>query len=641
MRYSFTIVLSILALILGGLAVVHTGSSYRAAIFGTTATAPGEKLFALKEIDKVRHITLTNSDGDVASFHIAGHFWQAKTPWKDRADPLFIKFLIQFTTRLKVQEVIPREHLNLKEFGLRDGHIRVTMRDAKGQDVCDYRIGRPTAWKIPSEDGKTTQPTLFIRKVPKTLKNNIYICSEDSAQSIHALFKSQFARFRDHHPFHFSPRYLDKVRIQNNEGEVVISRKDLKSGWLITKPLELRLDPQAQANLFKDLARLTAIKVEDRASVTLPTAEDDTSQAREISLHFAGAKDDVTLRIYPPAKDGDPITLATVSDRPDAVFHLPLTAAAGIPGSTSLSQLQTGVNDLRSKTMTHLNGPQLKTIIIRPTGRPDTMLKRTKKTTWRVLRRKGWEAANQDAVIDLMLAVTRDKVQKFVTDAATDLSPYGLDQPMLQVGFISFNNEGMRIAIGQGPTGDHLYAHVVGRPNIWEISNETLGKIAIHPWQWRTSHVWHIPKVDINGIRIEKNGQPTVDLKYAFFAEKWEATEDGEDATARLNPNRANAFLSHIESLATSQWLGPLHTQATKALRTPDTVIQMSIKGVDDEGKDMPPIVKTLQIAHTQGKLIYFAKVHTAPRDPRHDDEDSYFLLTPETVDQLYVDLFE
>ena len=52
MRYSFTIVLSIIALILGGLAVVHTGSKYRTAIFGTPATSPGEKLFKVKFVFK-------------------------------------------------------------------------------------------------------------------------------------------------------------------------------------------------------------------------------------------------------------------------------------------------------------------------------------------------------------------------------------------------------------------------------------------------------------------------------------------------------------------------------------------------------------------------------------------------------------
>ena len=225
----------------------------------------------------------------------------------------------------------------------------------------------------------------------------------------------------------------------------MVSRPNLQSPWKITKPDELRIDPEALNQLFLNIARLTAIKVEDRASVTLPTAGDASNQEEKVKIRFAGIEDDIILNVYPPAAEEDKTALATVSDRPDTVFHLPLTQS--ISGTTSLAQLETGVNDLRSKTMTHLNGPQLKTIIIRPLGRPDILLTRTPKTTWQILRKSGYEAANEDTIIDLMLAVTRDKVAKFVTDAATDLKPYGLDRPLLQIGFISFDGQAMRLSL--------------------------------------------------------------------------------------------------------------------------------------------------------------------------------------------------
>ncbi len=641
MRSPLTLFLFLLALILGGLALVFTGSEYRAAIFGTPPVSPGNTLFKVEDLDQVRQITLTTYDKESVSFKINGNIWEATTPWKDRADPVFMKFLIQFTARLKVEEVIPRKGCDLTESGLREGRVQVTMRDASGNVICDYRIGRPTAWRIPSDDGKSTQPTIFIRLATKGLKNNIYICSEPTADKIHALFRDQFSRFRDHHPFYFSPRFLDRVRIQNDDGEVVLSRANLRSAWQITKPLKLRVDPSAIARLFNDLARLTAIKVEDRANVTLPTAEDDTAQAREIAIHFAGAQDEVTLRIYPPAKEGESVVLATVSDRPDTVFHLPLTPAAGIPGTTTLSQLQAGVNDLRSKTMTYLNGPQLQTIIVRPYGKPMTILQRTRSSTWKVLRRHGLVAANQNALIKLIMAVTRDKVLKFVTDAATDLKPYGLHIPFLQIYFKSYAGEKMRIAFGRDPSGKNIYAHIVGRPNIWQISNETLEKIATNPWQWRSAHVWHIPKVDIGTITIIRKGHPVVELNHNFFSEQWKAKRDGKDATAALNPHRANKFLSHIESLTTTRWLGPLHPQAIKSLKNPNTIIRIQVKRVDAQGRDADPIVKTLKIGHTQGGIIYFGKVETTPAGPENEDENSFFLLSPQTIKQLYVDLFE
>jgi len=84
-----------------------------------------------------------------------------------------------------------------------------------------------------------------------------------------------------------------------------------------------------------------------------------------------------------------------------------------------------------------------------------------------------------------------------------------------------------------------------------------------------------------------------------------------------------------------------MYQQGMAALKEPDTSISVTIAQVDDEGNDMPPIVKTLKIAHTAGRIIFFAKVDTVPRGPYSDGEDSYFLLDVETVRQIYVDLFK
>jgi len=126
MRYLPTIVLVTLATVLGGLALVHTGSKYRSAIFGTTPTARGDLLFDVKELDRTKIITLTDSEGNEIVFKQSGNIWESTSPWKDRADPLYIRALFQFTASLKVQEVLPREDLDLKEFGLRKGHTRIT-----------------------------------------------------------------------------------------------------------------------------------------------------------------------------------------------------------------------------------------------------------------------------------------------------------------------------------------------------------------------------------------------------------------------------------------------------------------------------------------------------------------------------------
>ncbi|MGB0775597.1 MAG: DUF4340 domain-containing protein, partial [Akkermansiaceae bacterium] len=534
MRYSFTIVLAILTVLVCGTALVHTGSKYRDSIFGTPPIATGEKLFSLEELDSVKSITLSKSSGAATTVKLEGKDWNATSPWKDRADKRYIDYLFQFTVHLRVHDSVPREGLDLHEFGLREGSTRVTMRNDEGDRVCDFFIGRVTACHVSSDDGKKLHPTIYIRFARGSRKGTIYLCTsqEGVTETVQSLFHDDFFRFRDHHPLLFSPLQIDQITLKNQSNELLLTRPPRSPHWSISKPIELRADNRAVISLMNHLTNLTALKVEDRANVTLPTAGEVTQQAQVISLRYLDSGETVTLHIYPPANKGDTTTLATVSNRPDCVFHLPIAAAQ--TGNSSIADLQLGVDELRSKNMMHMNPRQLKTIVIRPTGRAETILTRGRATTWRVLNKEGLVATNEDSIINLLTAVTKDRVQRFVTDAATDFSLYGLQRPALRMVFINFSGDSVALSIGS-PDGKNIYAHEAGKPNIWQISNATLGKISTHPWQWRTNHVWHLPKVDIEQIKIERKGSPTALLDYAFFSEKWTATRDGQDATASLN----------------------------------------------------------------------------------------------------------
>lgn len=639
MRHIATIALLLIAGLLGGLAVTHSGGKYWESIFGEPALAKGEILFQSEQINQVRNVTLTGDDGAEATFKFIDNTWQALSPWNDRADSEFVRSLITFTNHLEVQEVIPRKDLELEDFGLRKGSIQVTMSDQNGEQLCAYQIGRTSALHIQIQEEKETitVPTIFIRQTDRNKKNSIYICSNSNAENIHVLFKNKFARFRDHHPFSFAPRLLDEVRVQSSQGEVVLSNGEGKAGWGMTKPLSLRTEPQALINLFNKLAQLTAIQIEDRANVTLPTAEENNSQAREISMKFKGAEESVTLTTYPP-EAGATYALATVSDRPDVVFQLPINET----GITSLTDLELDVNDLRAKTLLHMNGKQLSTIVVRPRGKESIFLKREVSKEWQVLRHNGWAATNIETLSNLILAATQDKIQNFVTDAATDLSIYGLDKPMLEIGFAGFNKASARLAISRGPLGKKTYAYVPGTTNVWEIGMDTLSKIATDTWKWRTSFVWHVPKMDISQIVIEKRGEPATQIKYEFFTEKWKATREGKDITAAINPNRANTFLANLESVATSSWRGPYDPQAAKLLETPNLVIRIHIALTDDDGNKLPEIVKSLSIASSPNKLLHFAKVNSVPATQETMiDEANYFLLDPEIVEKLSVNLFK
>ena len=147
--------------------------------------------------------------------------------------------------------------------------------------------------------------------------------------------------------------------------------------------------------------------------------------------------------------------------------------------------------------------------------------------------------------------------------------------------------------------------------------------------------------MDITQITIQKKNQPITELSYDHFTGIWKATQNGEDASASLNPNRADKLLTFLDSLKTKRWLGPLHTQAMMSLENPEITISVSMRRFDDQGNDLPPIRKTLRISQTPGGYINFAKIDSSPMSTEDQDETSYFLLSPETIKQLSVELFE
>jgi len=177
MRYLPTILLALLAAILSGLALIQLGDDYRTSLYGTPPTPPGKHLFKVEDLNKVRRITLRNTDGGTATFKISGNQWVVESPWKDRADKRFIDALFSFTLGLKVQEVLPRKGLELEKFGLRKGSIRIIMYDENNEVVCHYLLGRQAAWQVPSDDGKSMLSTHFIRLQERKKRFNIYLCS--------------------------------------------------------------------------------------------------------------------------------------------------------------------------------------------------------------------------------------------------------------------------------------------------------------------------------------------------------------------------------------------------------------------------------------------------------------------------------
>ena len=629
---AFTLLLAMLAALFGGLAFWRISNGNLDSVFGAPPVTIGENLYHNFKPADVHRISLTGN-GVTAEFQrTAKGTWQVVRPWNDRMDIRAAGAIIGFTLGTKVADVIPQRKIDSQQAGFRDGIIGVLLESEDGSPLAKYVLGRRTAWFSQDPDSSEDVPTVFIRMFDRHRKDYIYACTGD----IHPLFKNGFAYLRDHQPLFFNPAATRKVRIKGPEGELVLAKETPESPWHITKPLALSTDRDAVKHLLEGLFQLRAIKVSDTSAVTRPTTGETTGETtanHQIAIQSFGSDEEIVLDIQPPATADARTALATVSDRPNAVFELPLKPEADL---ISLAQLPLTVNELRDTNLTHLRVAQLQTIRITTPGHAPVIIghqSKDPKSPWMLFAPDGKiQPASEQAVFDLLKAVTEDKVAGFVTDAATDLVPWGLDHPAISISFLGFDNAVIDLIISRGKDGS-IYASRRSSPSVMKLDESTLTKIATLPYQWRQPRLWSLNRVDLLGIERTTTNRPPVLLRYNSFDESWKAESAGKDVTAQTNPDRANYLLAALENLQVTRWLGTDDSEAAARLVNPPLVISLLSQHTDDLGGIVGAVRSELRVApvsDTQDNRFYYGRLSSEP---------NYFLLDRPTVLKLTVDL--
>jgi hypothetical protein len=616
-----TLLLALVALFLCGFTGWRLVQGNLNVFLGAPATQPGEHLYTFKA-EEVRQISLSGN-GVSAEFVRDEHGWKMVKPWQDRMDPRAAASIIAFTLGTRVADVIPQEKIvDSQQAGFRDGTINVRMEDADGRPLCKYWMGRRTAWIEPDPETGEPQPTVFIRPRDKSRKNYVYACTGD----IHAAFKDGFRYLRDHQPFLFPPQGLQRIRLKGPEGELLLGREAPNGPWRIVKPLDLATDPATMKRLIESLFQLRAMKVSDRSSVTLPTGG-TTAGSRQIAIQLFGVPSETVLEILPPESPDARTVMATVSDRPNAVFELPLKAEAEL---VSIAQIPFSVNELRNATLTSVNPASLQAITLSPSTGPAINLERPTGQPWKIRTGENLAPANEKRLYELLKAVTGTKATDFVTDAAVDFSPWGLDRPVLSLRFLAIDGQGLELAFGLGRDGT-LYANRKGTSTVMKLGGDFLQKLATRPYQWRDARPWAVSRIDLAAIERTIRNRPSIFLRYDDLDESWKAEQNGKDVTAELDPNRANFLAVSLENLQVERWLAPDDAEANAALADPAMTVTVAMKRSNDDGDYTGELDRLeLLIAPSGDNRMFYGRLRSDPNP---------FLVDRETVMKFTVDL--
>ena len=615
MRILRFILLVLVTLAAIGAAVLLTIDGNLSRIIGRTAFSSGERLFPYtkEEMNEISWMRI-NCGGDMAEFRRRPNgVWWGEKPWDDRMDPRAAAAILQYTYSTSIVDALPLHKIDsasLKEFGVKTTPITITLKEMsadgkRSSTVARYTLGSTAPWLVDDPENQTTDDTTYMQTDFYGRDSRILV----GTGNILPLFKSGIRQLRDHRPLLIHPAMPASIEINNKGQRIALERPspDPRTPWKITYPLPLDTDPQMMNVLLGTLQKLTAVRVYDPEETSVPDMTDD--QVTSVSIrNFTGRlagdgkslaveEKPVTLRIYPPSDNSNLAELvkATVSDR-KAVFELAQTTGSNkeVPG---VRNIPLDLNLLRSKQLTDIGDYKITGLSIRRSLQDYPTIvrfvqgdeKTGQQPTWMYTAEGSrYQEVNPDHLVSLLKTVKTGNVAGFASDKATDLSVYGLDNPLLTLtmSLLPKPNEKPRppviVFFSKGTDGS-WYARQSGKPTVVMLDNEYMKNFTANALAWKKKILLSFNRYNLKEMHLERigSGGPLV-LKFDRLDDSWTASKDGRDETLNINPNRANRYLDELEKMEVASWLPYTNPEAREALKKPVFRLKLVIQVYKD-----------------------------------------------------------
>ena len=601
--YGFTAVLAVAAAVLVTLAAWRWRHGGLDELHGAPPVAVGQRMNPTLDPQQVTGIHVATK-GAEAEFVLRPDGWHAVSPWADRMDPRAAAAILQFSAATRVEDSADASEINAAETALDEHAVRIRLTDRNQNLLAAFKLGRATPWKAEVEGADAPVATVFLQPLERHRDDTVYICTGD----IGALFRDDLRLLRDHLPFHFRESGLARIRIRTLEGDLTLERSDPAAKWRIIKPLELSADPTAIRSLIEGLMQLQALRVADRAQVTVAAAENPV-QSTQVALSSFGQAGECVLEVM-PAESADAATvMATVNDRPGVVFELPMAAGTG---AITLGGLPLSLDELRDPSLARIDVGTLQSVSIRPATSREILLTRDSARPWMASIGGVVGEANERNLYSLLKAVTEARAESFESDAATDFAPWGLDRPILTLALTHRDGRSLAMRFGIDGRG-RLFANPVGSPTVMRIDEKFLQSVAIGAHEWRHERPWSIDRVNLIALERSIDTGASVSLEYQFVTEDWRlAAPVADRPDAIVDRARADFVLTTLENLRVARWLAPGDAAALSALSVPSMVFRIREKLLSDSGEFSGFVDRTLTLA---------------PATPGHDPEFHYGIL--------------
>jgi hypothetical protein len=493
--------------------------------------------------DKVDAIMIKNSESKIELRKDDKGGWHLEEPVKDRADTLAVSQLFTTAESLHYDAMIGDEKKGadkdqLKEYGLSNSETKV--RFSGKEKPVELLFGKDAA-----VEGKVY--------VKLENSNVAYVIGKDLKEQI----SKKVDDFRDRKLTELNTTQVNKVLIKTNAGEIELEKKDRH--WVVMKPLKVRGDDSKIGDLVSQAATAQIDSFIGDAATTSNYGLQDPRAT--LTLWVEGNDKPTVLQVGTNPKDDKEKTYVKVSSREGVVL---------VPKAIE-SLIETKPNDLRDKNLVRVEADIIDRVSIEGAGKEKIVLARSGESWVRKAGDKD-EAINVAAAKRLLDEVLAQQVAAFVSDVATELPKYGLDQPRVKLTLSSYASENTAetkagekpiVAILFGKTEEgNVYARVEDEPFIVSVPEVLLETIQTDPLQWQPLEIYNHKAEDISAIEVSRAGQPPISLE-RDKDKNWKLTK-GDGTVNQIN---VQSLVNTLSKLRAVRWIGA--TQPEFALEQP------------------------------------------------------------------------
>jgi Domain of unknown function (DUF4340) len=479
----------------------------------------------------IQGFTIRNGD-ELIRIKAEGDAWKMIAPWQDDADASVVDQLLDAIQSLRPEDVITdwgrieKKRQLLKDFGLNKSRLRLKL-DGK-QMPAELQFGLDTA----------VQGESYLRIADD---DAVYVVNDD----LKNIVSKKPEEFRDHRMTPFLTTLINRAIFRVSGGEIELAKE--QDNWLLVRPIKGRASNDAVVDILTRMNQTQIAKF----------VADNNSNPGSFGLD--SPSDVVTLF----GDDGKKVEIqigGPVPSNPDSVYAgLPQRKSVVEVGKAFANLFNITPNDLRDRKIARMNPDLIDRITIEKADKPKIVLGRDE-SRWRFLSPTS-APANADNITRLIQGINDGEVSAFVSDTATDLTKYGLDQPNLKITFSSYSSENTAeanagetvlatLAFGNSENG-FSYGRLEEEPYIFSVSDRLLLNLPTTEFSFQTLDILALRRDQLVSLRLERGGMESIELLRGP-QRKWVLQSHENDQ----NDGQIQLLLTTLTGLRAAAWVG-------------------------------------------------------------------------------------